>query len=271
MGDLADVDRPSLVAHAGVSSEAGQASLRHSHSRSLELMKGTLPSLKSLLNTVLRNPSQLCYLNSTAYAAAWTILQARLHGAGQLNMAPALSLLCKPRKSHTPIALLAQLPWAALLQGWTNVHRQHDAPELVMHILPRMGVHHADRRWEARWSVNQHVQVFDHGTLCAPIPMSLPPGEELHLQQVINGWHEQARLHALVEAPALLCIQLQRVTGEAGELSRDRGHCWAWIALLTSLYTLQLPLCKSEEFPSRSLRRSCISGKDPQPATTKLC
>ena len=136
-------------------------------------------------------------------------------------MAPALRILCKPRPSQIPLKLLAQLPWAALLQGWTHVHRQHDAPELVTHLMPRMGVHHAEKRWEARWSVNQHVQVFDQGTLLAPISMSLPPGDNLHLQQVINGWHEQARLHALVTAPALLGVQLNRFIGEDGELSRD--------------------------------------------------
>ena len=215
------MDRQILVAHTGVPPEEGQAPIRLPHGGSLELLKSTILSLKSLLRVALSNTSQLCYLNSTAYAATWTILQAKLHGAEHLDLAPALRTLCKPRSSQTPLKLLAQLPWAALLQGWTNVHRQHDAPELVTHLMPRMGIHHAERRWEARWSVNQQVQVFDQGTLLAPISVSLPPGDNLHLQQVISKWHEQARLHALVTAPAFLCVQLNRFTGEDGELNRD--------------------------------------------------
>ena len=218
VGDSEVMDRPILVAHTGVPPEEGQAPIRLPHGGSLELLKGTILSLKSLLKLALSNTSQLCYLNSTAYAATWTILQAKLHGAEHLDMAPALRTLCKPRPSQTPLKLLAQLPWAALLQG---CHRQHDAPELVTHLMPRMGIHHAERRWEAQWSVNQHVQVFDQGTLLAPISVSLPPQKNLHLQQVINKWHEQARLHALVTAPALLCVQLNRFIGEDGELSRD--------------------------------------------------
>ena len=122
-----------------------------------------------------------------------TLLQAKLHGARNLDLVPALRILCKPRSSQMPLKLLTQLPWAAALQGWSNIHQQHDAPELVTHLLPRLGINHVAGQWEARWSVQHHVQVFDHGTLLAPIIMSLPPGGHLHLQQVIHQWHTQAR------------------------------------------------------------------------------
>ncbi|CAE7225407.1 unnamed protein product, partial [Symbiodinium necroappetens] len=193
----------------------------------------------------LHNTSQLFYLNSTAYAIAWTTLQAKLHGAGSMDLVPALRILCKLRSSALPLKLLAQFPWATLLQGWPHIHQQHDAPELVTHLMPRLGITHVAGRWEARWRVNQQVQVFDHGTLLAPITMALPPGESLHLQQVIQQWHSQARLHALAIAPVFLCVQLNRFTGDDGELSRDTRplqgiDCTIRIPVFTATDTLQI-------------------------------
>ena len=222
VGDIEVLDRPVLMAHARLSTAQGAASSRCPRRGSVELLKGVALSLKALLQVALQNSSQLCYLNSTAYALTWTVLQAQLHGANDLNQVMALKALCKPRLSSAlPLKLLAQLPWATLLQGWTQVHQQHDAPELVTYLLPRLGIHRAAGRWEARWNVNHCVTVFDHGTLLAPIIMALPPGEQLHLQQVITLWHTQARLHALSAAPDFLCVQLNRFSEDNGELCRD--------------------------------------------------
>ena len=232
VGNTEIVDRPVLMAHSRVSATEGAASIRLPHSGALELLKGVPPSLKSLLQVALHNTSQLFYLNSTAYAIAWTTLQAKLHGAGSMDLVPALRILCKLRSSALPLKLLAQFPWATLLQGWPHIHQQHDAPELVTHLMPRLGITHVAGRWEARWRVNQQVQVFDHGTLLAPI-------------KVIQQWHSQARLHALAIAPVFLCVQLNRFTGDDGELSRDTRplqgiDCTIRIPVFTATDTLQI-------------------------------
>ena len=125
VGDTEIVERPVLLAHTRVSTTSGAASIRCPHGGSLELLKGVPLSLKSLLQVALHNSSQLCYLNSTAYAVTWTVLQAQLHGADNLDLVTALRVLCKPRSSALPLKLLAQLPWATLLQGWNRLHHPY--------------------------------------------------------------------------------------------------------------------------------------------------
>ena len=130
------MDRPVLVAHAGMSTETRSTELRLPDRGSVELCLSAIPSLRALLQISLHNDTNLCYLNSTALAATWTLLQVQLHGFGSLRIAPALSLLCNTQRSaSTSLRLIRQLPWTLLLQGWQRLHHQHDAPELVNHLL----------------------------------------------------------------------------------------------------------------------------------------
>ena len=55
----------------------------------------------------------------------------------------------------------------------------------------------------------------------SPLLMFPHPGDTLYLQRVIDQWHLQAAVHALVHPPNILCIQLQRFTGEEGHLTRN--------------------------------------------------
>ena len=112
MGDLSDLhlsppgglphmectsvmDRTSLVAYARLSPEGRQATIRCIDGQSVELCLSTIPSLRMLLQVSLHNDTSLCYLNSTALAATWTLLQVQLHGLADLSLAPALRRLCR--------------------------------------------------------------------------------------------------------------------------------------------------------------------------------
>ena len=217
------VDWTSRIPHDRLQTEARQATVRCSGGQSMGMITGAASGLRKLLQISLHNDSNLCYLNSTAIAATWTILQARLHDQGDIHLAPALRLLCNRDEStlHRPIKLLSQLPWTVLLQGWRDIHRQHDAPELVTHILPRLRVNHPDARWEARVSTERGMRIQDTGRMHSPLLMFPHPGDALFLQRVIDQWHLQAAVHALVSPPQILCIQLQRFTGERGHLVRN--------------------------------------------------
>eukprot|EP00439_Symbiodinium_sp_Y106_P069679 s2461_g12.t1 len=78
---IESMDRSGLLAHAGLSSTPGSASLRQSNPANLESDVSVIPSLKALLQLVLHNPTNLCYLHSTIMAVHWVMLQVRLHDA----------------------------------------------------------------------------------------------------------------------------------------------------------------------------------------------
>ena len=215
------VDRTSCIPHDRMQTAARPTTIRCPSSQPLGVNIGATPSLRMLLQVSLHNDTNLCYLNSTALAATWTILQAQLHGH-PTHLVPALRLLCSGAKSppNQPVRLLQHLPWQLLLQGWRNVHQQHDAPELVMHLLPRLQARNFEGRWEARVQTARELRIIDAGRLHAPLIMFPHPGDTLYLQRVIDQWHLQAAVHALVNPPHILCIQLQRFTGEGGHLTR---------------------------------------------------
>ena len=225
---LSDLERSDLVdwtgslPHDWMQIEARSATVRCTGGQSLGMNTGAITRLRKLLQVSLHNDTNLCYLNSTAIAATWTILQAQLHDQGDLHLAPALRLLCNRDESalHRPIKLLSQLPWSVLLQGWRDIHRQHDAPELVTHLLPRLRVNSPDARWEARVNTERGLRIQDTGSMHSPLLMFPHPGDALYLQRVIDQWHLQAAVHALVSPPHILRIQLQRFTGERGHLTR---------------------------------------------------
>ena len=174
--------------------EARPATIRCIGGQPLGMNTGAIPSLRMLLKVSLHNDTNLCYLNSTALAATWALLQAQLHGHPTTHLASALRLLCnREGQAHNlSVKLFNHLPWQMLLQGWANVHQQHGAPELVMHLLPRLHTSSFEGRWEARVSTERALRITDTGRLHAPIIMFPHPGDTLYLQRVIDQWHLQA-------------------------------------------------------------------------------
>ena len=74
------------------------------------------------------------------------------------------------------------------------------------------------------------------------------PGDILYLQRVIDQWHLQAAVHALVSPPSILCLQLQRFTGERGALLRNVRplqdcHHIVHVPIFTSETTNPSPPC----------------------------
>ena len=225
------VDRPILVAHTGLQDASGPSNLRLADSDSVELRLSAVSHLRALLRASLHNDTNLCYLNSTALAATWTLLQVQLHGFGYIRIAPALRLLCNPHSSaYHALRLIRQLPWSLLLQGWPRLHHQHDVPELITHLFPRLAIQGLATRWEARVMTDTGIRVWDSGTLQSPLILPPPAEDHLYLQRLIDMWHFQASVHALISPPPIICLQLQRFSGERGNLVRnvrplcDRHH-----------------------------------------------
>ena len=136
------MDRSGFLAHAGLSSTPGSTSLRQSnHAEDLESDVSVIPSLKALLQLVLHNPTNLCYLHSTIMAVHWVMLQVRLHDARAPLPPQVLTQLCPPSTSPTsnigPVQVLQSLPWLLMLRAWPQLHQQHDVAEFAMYLLPR--------------------------------------------------------------------------------------------------------------------------------------
>ncbi|CAE7839819.1 unnamed protein product [Symbiodinium sp. CCMP2592] len=221
------VDRSSIVAHTGMQASPRPTELRHPGPGSVAASDAVLsvrPSLKAVLRLILHNPSNLCYLHSTIYALLWTILQARLHDAHISPPPQALTMLCPPitDSSNCPIQVLHSVPWLMLLQAWPSVHRQHDAAELIQYLLPRFSHSGFNGGWEARNFAPGGIVTLDTGPTQAPIPIALPAGPSLELQEAIDGWSAQVTArYALLTPSSLLCIQLQRFTNAEGDMRRD--------------------------------------------------
>ena len=181
------------------------------------------PGLARLLKLSLRNPTNLCYLNSTLIALAWTLLQAQLHGTLHQALVPALSFLAQvpPGRHTTSTQVLNHLPLLTKLQAWSNLHVQHDVAELVTYLLPRLHQQGFQGSWEARCKVADITRVTDSGTTLAPVTLALHAGEQLILQSMIDQWHAQASVHALAQSTHIVCLQIPRFIWEAGVMRPD--------------------------------------------------
>ena len=221
------VDRPSIVAHLGMSVETRPSELRQPHSTGVESDVGVVPRLKALLRLVLHNPTNLCYLHSTIYAVCWTMLQARLHYASMPSLPQVFNLLCHAYQdsssSHSgTVQVLRLLPWSIMLRAWRDVNRQHDVAEFTMYLLPRISPMGMCGRWEARNYVVDDIVILDSGSLEGPIPIHLHEGATIRLQRSIEGWSSQVRArYALCHAPQILCLQLMRFQQQGVSVRKD--------------------------------------------------
>ena len=223
---IESMDRSSFLAHAGLSSPPGSTSLRQSHPADLESDVSVIPSLKALLQLVLHNPTNLCYLHSTIMAIHWVMLQVRLHDARAPLPPQVLTQLCPPSTSPTsnigPVQVLQSLPWLLMLRAWPQLHQQHDVAEFAMYLLPRfspMGMHGC---WEARNYSPDGVITMDTGTLETPLPLQLNAGDTICLQQSVEGWCSQTRAkYALCTATPILCLQLLRFSTSGEAVRKD--------------------------------------------------
>ena len=220
------VDRAGVLAHIGLPPAEGSTGVRQSHPADLEPALNVIPGLKALLRLVLHNPTNLCYLHSTIFAAHWTMLQARLHDARVPPPPQVFTMLCPPSAitvvAPVPVQVLQSLPWLLMLRAWRDVHRQHDAAEFAMYLIPRISPMGMYGCWEARNYAPRGTVTLDRGSLAVPLPNVLDAGADLHLQQSVEGWSAQATArYAMCDAPRILCLQLLRFRQQGEAVCKD--------------------------------------------------
>ena len=143
---------------------------------------------------ILRNSSNVCYINSWCHAAN--------HG----RLSTAIRILLKQGSTH----LLSLLPWRQALSQWQNVHQQQDVSEFASFLLDFARPEAYQGHWEARLiheGSPPTIRILDSGACFSPIVIDLTGPT---LQRCVYSWHTQANTHALAQAPLLLLLALKR-------------------------------------------------------------
>ena len=158
----------------------------------------------------LRNNTQICYANSIVLCFYWAVCATTCtwqHGFGRLHKA-FKALLNTHRPTITSFA-----PLKTLWQGWPDAHIQHDAAEFWAHLLQVSAPSSCEGSWQARAATEEGVRITDSGTMKQALmtPLEVQPQAQ-SISVCIDRWRNQhgLQIHALVEAPTVLCLQLNR-------------------------------------------------------------
>ena len=173
-------------------------------------------------------------LNSVTLSIRWSVFFCTSH---------LQSLLC-PHGRHalkvlvdavSPVNLMRSPPWQRLLHNWAQPTRQHDAAELLLHLTSLLGPQVFDGVWESRRQEPGQVRTLDGGTCAAAISLDLPGrNSSATLQQLVNSWHYQHTIQALLQPPPLLILRLSRFVATRRSFRKHTGRV-SWST------TLQIP------------------------------
>ena len=145
----------------------------------------------------LQNRTNVCYANSVLQALMWL---AEVSGTTCGALQPSRRLMRTAQLIHLPACLALQ----PLFRHWAGVHQQHDAGEFLVAFSQA-------EAWQGTWEarLDSPSRVVDSGTLLQAITLHVE-GETL--QALVDRWHRQYALHALVQHHGLLFVQIARYT-----------------------------------------------------------
>ena len=177
------------------------------------------------LRLVLGNSSNMCYMNSTVQVIQWLLdldaTRIELLGTGRAFFQSLQQL-----RASTTKTLMQDMLWRMLVAQWTDCHRQHDVAEFISHIVQRHGFAVVQGTWQARRFFEGEFQIRDEGTCSQPLLLHMPappPGldSQLQVQSLIDFWSgAQESIHALLHAPNILMLQLDRFHNRLGRVHK---------------------------------------------------
>ena len=158
-----------------------------------------------ILKAKLGNSSNYCYTNSIALCLEWCrlFLPASLYGR---TVDCALEAAFR---SKQPFHIWNLLAWRTLCRTWEHPSRQHDAAEFLSFLQRTTQMQYCSVTWQSRRNVGESTQVLDGGdgsSLFLPVPLS----HNVAVQSLVDDWHSQADVHALLTAPPCLVLQIGR-------------------------------------------------------------
>ena len=171
----------------------------------------------------LRNPHMLCYANASILALMYAF-ESSEHAHAQLDFLRLLLRKAAVDKSTT-FNLAASLRFRQLTPTWDFSAQQKDAAEYLRDVLQATSI--LQVTWDTRCLAPEGVRLRDDHSL----PIRMHVTSDSSLQQVINRWHRDSDVQALITESALVCIQLGRYP--------DAGKTFAKVDIIADV---QLPV-----------------------------
>ena len=116
-----------------------------------------------------------------------------------------------------------------MIEGWAEVHRQHDVCEFFTFLMQNCDCGIFAGSWQARMpSAAGNMRLVDAWLCTQPIILYIPrrprSAAAPRLQSLVDDWHRCAdRFHGLNVAPPVLALQLHRFQQQRGTVIKNRG------------------------------------------------
>ena len=181
------------------------------------------------LQLILLNPGNACYMNALIQVMVWLVT---IDTLSVTSLASAtgrfyLSLLHNSRLG--PINLLHDPRWLSRIEGWAEVHRQHDVCEFFTFLMQGCDCGIFTGSWQARMpTAAGNMRLVDAGLCTQPIVLYIPQkvrhAAAPRLQSLVADWHRCVdRFHGLEVAPPVLALQLHRFQQQRGAVVKNHG------------------------------------------------
>ncbi|CAL1138037.1 unnamed protein product [Cladocopium goreaui] len=131
------------------------------------------------------------------------------------------------RHADTPASLQAEVWFQDIVHNWGDALGQKDCAECAQRALAWLQSSAFDMRWERRLAVATDIQKFDSSNMHTPIILSIAPQYHsvgfCNLAALVTDWtQEQSMCTALLDAPACLCLHIDRMReDEAGAVTKS--------------------------------------------------
>ncbi|CAE7653774.1 jockey\pol, partial [Symbiodinium sp. CCMP2592] len=159
----------------------------------------------------LANPGNQCYMNAVVYSL-WLIAR-RTGVALQLSQ-----VLGANAAGHYSVRQL----FSFHLLGWLQPERQHDVTEFISHLLPKLVARDAAGGVELRQQQPEGLYRRFESSLTHCVILPAMHKHNRSLQALLNFWHTQDVMHALVQPHPWVLLQLPRFRWIRGSTQKCR-------------------------------------------------
>ena len=195
----------------------------------------------------LGNSNNFCYMNSVAICLLWVCTQ-----FPDQVMIP--SMVCKllqgAARSGQVFHVWHSFTWKAILAGWSRPLLQHDVAEFLYFVCPKFPLFNfLNGHWQARELDDLTCRITDRGGTI-PLALEFNSNEAEHpclVQDLIDGWHQQAQVHGLLRRPEILCLQVCRFTRVGNDIRKSHRRVIPEARITVPVFTgpddLQCSMC----------------------------
>ena len=114
-----------------------------------------------------------------------------------------------------------------MIEGWAEVHRQHDVCEFSTFLMKHCDCSLFSGSWQARMpAAAGDMRLIDAGLCTQPIILYIPQHRpNMAIPRLADDWHRCVdRFHGLQVVPPVLMLQLHRFQQQRGATIKNRGN-----------------------------------------------